>query len=242
MENFNEPEGQAASDNFCLPETEKNFLSSQSDWGELSNDDANYLQKKGMQTPEDLLHSYRELERAYSSKVTLPKDGDKKALQKFYSRLGMPESSEGFELSFEQEDEPFINTFKQACLDNNILPQSAQALYDWYAKNRAEQMTDAEQKWLKQSQAEMEEQQKEWGAKAPRQMEFMRRGIRLFAENDDDAVCRMEEALGTKRMMQIFSRLGEAVGEDSSVSFGKHQTENDAFDPVAYFREMFHDC
>lgn len=72
-------------------------------------------------------------------------------------------------------------------------------------------------------------------------MEFMRRGIRLFAADDEDAVCRIEEALGTKRMMQIFSRLGEAVSEDNSVAFGGHNARGDTFDPVAYFKEMFKD-
>ena len=239
MVDINEPEGQATSDNFSVPECEQNFLSSQADWGEISADDLGYLKKKGMQKPADLLHSYRALEKAYSGRVSLPADGDKKSLQKLYSRLGMPDDCKGFELSFNKEDEPFLDTFKQACLENNILPQSAQAIYDWYAKQRAVETADAEEKWLKQSQAEMEEQKREWGAKTPRQMELMRRGIRLFAADDEDAVCRMEEALGTKRMMQIFSRLGEAVSEDNAVAFGGGRKAVDEFDPVAYFKEMF---
>lgn len=241
MENFNEPEVQATSDNFSLPGCEQDGLSSQADWGQLSDDDAGYLQKKGMHSPSELLHSYRELEKAYSSRIALPKDGDKKSVQKFYSHLGMPENCEGFELSFDEEDKPFMDTFKQACLENNILPQSAQALYDWYTSHRSAQVADAEEKWLQQSQAEMEEQKREWGVYAPRQMELMRRGIRLFAEDDEDAVCRIEEALGTKRTMQIFSRLGEAVSEDNSVGFGGYNAREDTFDPVAYFKEMFHD-
>lgn len=241
MVDFNKPEVQATSDNFSQPENEQNFLSSQADWGELCNDDAGYLKKKGMQTPADLLHSYRELEKAYSSRVSIPADGDKKSLQKLYSRLGMPDDSEEFKLSFAKEDEPFLETYKKACMENNILPQSAQAIYDWYIEHRATETADAEQKWLKQSQAEMEEQKREWGAKTPRQMEFLRRGIRLFAADDDEAVCQIEEALGTKRMMQIFSRLGEAVSEDNAVAFGKGAHTEDTFDPVAYFREMFHD-
>ena len=121
MMNFNEPETQAVSDNFLMPETKQDGLSPQSEWGELSGNDVSYLQKKGMQSPADLLHSYRELEKAYSSRVALPKDGDEKGLQKLYSHLGMPDKSDDFKLSFDEKDEPFIVTFKEECLKNNIL-------------------------------------------------------------------------------------------------------------------------
>ena len=243
MDDILEPEKQAVSDNFCVPEkqNEQDFLSPQSEWGKISVEEVSYLEKKGMKTPAELLHSYRELEKAYSSRIAIPKDGDKEAFQKLYSRLGMPEDTTGFKLNFTIEDEAFGESFKQACLQNNILPQSAQALYDWYVENRTMQQTEEEQKWLEQSQAEMEEQQREWGAKAQRNTELMKRGIRLFSQDDEDAVVRMEEALGTKRMMQIFCRLGEAISEDNPISFGAIQNSDEKFDPVAFFREMFHD-
>ena len=93
MRNFNRPEGQTTSDNFLASEIEKDFLRAQAGWGELSAEEQAYLDNKGFKSPADLLRSYRELERAFSSKVTLPKDGDKKGLDKLYSRLGMPEDS-----------------------------------------------------------------------------------------------------------------------------------------------------
>ncbi|MBR2273259.1 MAG: hypothetical protein IJ864_00260 [Alphaproteobacteria bacterium] len=240
-----EPEMQAVSDNLVKPENikEQDDYSPQSYWGNLSDDDEDYLNKKGVKSPTDLLHSYRELERAYSSRVALPRDGDKEALRKFYSKLGMPNDCKTYEVDLAEEDLAFGDAFKQTCLENNILPQSAQALYDWYVKNRAEQEADVEQQQYEQSQAEMNEQLREWGNTATQNTELMKRGIRLFVgdsdEDGDDTIARMEEALGTKRMMKLFCRLGNAVGEDNSVSFKCNAQGNDAFDSVAFFREMF---
>lgn len=117
MGNFNRPEGQTTSDNFLKSEIEKDFLRAQSGWGELSEEELAYLGKKGLKTPADLLRSYRELERAYSSKVSLPKDGDKKGFDKLYSRLGMPHDCTGFDICFAAEDREDGEAFKQVCLE-----------------------------------------------------------------------------------------------------------------------------
>jgi len=237
MENFDKPEGQTTSDNFLASEMKKDFLRAQSGWGELGAEEEGYLGKKGFKTPGELLKSYRELERAYSSRVALPKDGDKEAFSKLYSRLGMPEDSKGFNIEFADEDKEIGEAFKEACLQNNILPQSAKGLYEWFVKNRSEAMQKAEADWAENSQREMEEVKAAWGVNGTRNMELMKRGIRLFAE-DDDAVEAIEEALGTKRMMETFCRLGEAIAEDNPVSFGRG-AKSEQFDAVEYFREMF---
>lgn len=241
MENFDKPEGQTTSDNFLKSEIEKDFLRAQSGWGELSVEDEKYLGKKGFETPSQLLKSYRELERAYSSKISLPKDGDKEAFDKLYSRLGMPEDTSGFDIEFADEDKEFGDSFKQACLENNILPEAAKGLYDWYVKNRSEQTGKCEEERINRSFMEMEEQKKAWGAKAYRNMELMKRGIRLIAGDDEEVIGGIEGALGTRRMMEVFARLGEAVSEDNPVGFGCGVKTGESFDPVEYFREMFHD-
>jgi len=241
MENLFEPEGQTTSDNFSMSENE-NFISTpQSDWGGLSADDNAYLSKKGLKSPADLLHSYRALEKAYSSKFSLPKDGDEEGFQKLYSRLGMPGDTASYELNFDEEDKPFLEEFKEACLKNNVLPKSAQGLYDWFVNNRKSQNQKNEQNWLDQSAIEMTEQQSEWGAQSVRNMELMRRGIRLFVQDDDSAVDDIERALGTKKMMQVFCRLGEAVSEDNPISFGNGAKRTDTFNLVEHFKEMFND-
>lgn len=239
MGNFNKPEGQTLSDNFLASEIEKDFLRAQSGWGELSAEDEAYLGKKGLKTPTDLLKSYRALERSYSSKVSLPKDGDKEGFYKLYSRLGMPEDCDGFDISFADEDKDVGEKFKQACLDNNILPESAKGIYDWFVQNRKEMIEKSEKDWAEQSKREMEDMKRLWGAKASRNLELMKRGIRMFSGDDIGVVSDIESALGTKRAMETFCRLGEAISEDSAVSFGKRARKDDDWDIVEYFNSMF---
>ena len=243
MENILKPEEETASDNFFMSD-ETSFKEddrTQSCWGELSTDEQNYLDKKGMKTPVELLRSYRALEKAFSSKISLPKDGDEDALNKLFVRLGMPEKSDDFEISFIKEDEKFLNDFKKVCHENHIMPKSAQKLYDWFVKNREEETISYETEALNQSKTEMEEQKNEWGEKSVRNMELMKRGIRLFLGDEADEISKIERALGTRKTMQIFMKLGEAISEDNPVSFGFQNSSNDVFDSKAFYREMFHD-
>lgn len=240
MGNFDKPEGQTTSDNFLASEIEKDFLRSQSGWGDISPEEQGYIGKKGFKTPAELLKSYRELEKAYSSKISLPKDGDKDAFDKLYSRLGMPQDSSGFDIDFADEDKEDGEKFKQVCLENNILPQAAKALYLWFTKNRDEAMANYSAQWHENSNREMKEVQQSWGAKAPRNMELMKRGIRLFAE-DSDVLDAIEHAVGTKKLMETFYRLGDAISEDNPVSFGRNAEKNKSWSAVEYFREMFND-
>lgn len=240
MVKFNKPEGQTTSDNFLKSEIEKDFLRAQSGWGEVSDIDVAYISNKGFKTPADLLKSYRELERAYSSKISIPKDGDKEGFSKLYSKLGMPNDLDGFDIEFQDDDKELGGQFKQVCLENNILPQSAKALYDWFVKSRDETEEKINQSWEDKSFTEMKEVEQEWGAKAKQNIELMKRGIRLVSD-DENVIENMEKALGTRQMMETFCRLGEAVSEDNPVSFGKRGKSSDDFSPVEYFREMFND-
>lgn len=241
MEIFDKPEGQTTSDNLTTSEINEGFLRSQSGWGELSAEDEGYLGKKGFKTPAELLKSYRELEKGFSSRVALPKDGDKKALDKLYSRLGMPEDSSGFDIRFAEEDKEFGEAFKQACLKNNILPQSAKGIYEWFVQNRSEMTEKRDTEWAENSAREMEDMKRDWGVKANRNMALMKRGVRLFTENDDEAVFDIEQALGTKRTMEIFYRLGEAISEDNPVSFGQGMKSSEEWNALEYYRKMFND-
>lgn len=241
MENFNKPEGQTTSDNFLKSEIEKDFFRAQSGWGAVSDDDFSYIDKKGFKTPQDLLKSYRELERAYSSKVSIPKDGDKEGFSKLYMKLGMPQDKDSFEIDFLDEDKEIGEQFKVICLENNILPQSAQAMYKWFVDFRTDMEKKSAQKWAENSSKELCEMKQEWGKDANRNMELVRRGIRVFSD-DTDVIENMEKALGTKQMMKAFMNVGQALSEDNPVTFrGERNVSKNEWSSLEYFKEMFND-
>jgi hypothetical protein len=240
MENFNKPEGQTTSDNFVVSETDIDSFEPQSLWGKLSLQDENYLSKKGLKTPVELLKSYRELEKAFSSKISIPKDGDKEALDKLYSRLGMPNDVNGFEIEFLPEDLELGGKFKEVCLQNNILTEAASKLYDWFVKSRNETIEKLENEREENSRRERDEKMDMWGAKATRNTEFLRRGLRLVGD-DFEVVDAIEQVLGTAKMMDIFCRLGEALSEDNPVSFGSRIKSKDDETLLDYFREVFNE-
>ena len=151
----------------------------------------------------------------------------------------MPQDCACFDVVFADEDKEDGEAFKQVCLENHILPQSAQAIYDWYVKHRDELNEKNETSWAENSLREMEEMKRTWGTRAQRNWELMKRGVRMFCD-DENTVAEIEKAIGTKRMMEVFCRLGEAISEDNPISFGRRR-KGDDWDAVEYFREMFND-
>ena len=86
----------------------------------------------------------------------------------------------------------------------------------------------------------MKEVEQEWGSNAKRNMEMMKRGIRMIS-SDENVIENMEHALGTKEMMKTCCRLGEALSEDNPIAFGNQSNGDDKWSMVEYFREMFND-
>lgn len=212
MENINESDNDLESGNSATGQQEQEETTSQSFTEQLSDDDKKLVGDKGWKTPSDMLKSYRELEKTFGTRVALPKDEDSEAWSNLYSKLGLPESADKYEI--EGVDENVKADIQQILFKNHVLPKDVKNLiadYTAFAQAQSEklkQQADALQK------KELDEVLTEWGDKSEANKETAKRGAKLLGLEEDDLQS-IENLIGTKKFLVAMLKLGEAISEDS---------------------------
>lgn len=121
--------------------------------GALNEDNSAWLANKGFKSNDDIVNSYRNLERQLGNSVTLPGDDAKpEDLAKFRSRLGVPDKPDGYELKLPDglpEQMPYpdedVAAFKGWAHEAGLTPKQAQAIHDKFVAKQAEALQGWEQ-------------------------------------------------------------------------------------------------
>lgn len=211
MENLNEPDVEATSDNSSTPQTEPANNTSQSSWEGFSEDDKKYIGDKGWKASSDMLKSYRELEKSYGTKISIPKDEDTEGWNKLYNKLGRPESADKYEF---EADEGIKSEAQKTFFELGLSSNQGSKLVEWFNNTSLAQKEALDKAYEEQSRKEKEEVMTSWGDNANKNSELMKRGAKLLSSEEEDWH-KVEVALGTKKFMQVMKALGESISEDS---------------------------
>lgn len=234
MENLNESDNDLESGNSATGQQEQDSTS-QSFTDNLSDDDKKLVGDKGWKTPSDMLKSYRELEKTFGTRVALPKDEDNDAWSNLYSKLGLPESADKYEL--EGVDENVKADLQQILFKNHVLPKDVKGLiadYNAFAQaqsDKLKQQTDALQK------KELDEVLADWGDKSEQNKEIAKRGSQLLGLEEDD-LHSIENLIGTKKFLISMLKLGEAISEDSIGSTARVGNKDEQLSLVEFYKQL----
>lgn len=235
MENLNESDDALESGNSATEQTNEE-ATSQSPWEGFAEEDTKFVGDKGWKTPSDMLKSYRELEKSYGNKVSLPKDEDAESWNNLYAKLGKPTSAEEYEL--EGVDDNIKANVQEILFKNNVLPKDVKGLikdYDDFIKAQQEKMLkDIEEK----SNQELEEVLDEWGDNRDKNAELAKRGAKLLGLTDEELTL-VERSVSTKKFMAAMLKLGEAISEDSiGTSTKATNTSEEPMGLVEWFKQI----
>jgi hypothetical protein len=133
--------------------------------GALNEDNSTWLANKGFKSNDDIVNSYRNLERQLGNAVTLPDETKPEEIQKFRAKLGVPDKPDGYELKLPDglpETMPYpdedVKAFREWAHDAGLTPKQAQALHDKFVGHQAQAMQGWQQQLterLTQTQAEL---------------------------------------------------------------------------------------
>jgi len=174
-----------------------------------------FVEKKGWKSPVDLVGSYQNLEKLLGGeKVPVPKGPeDKAAYDLMFKALGRPDSADGYGLDKREGIDPQLaKAAGDAFHGLGLSSQQAQGLLDWFDSQGKTAQQAAEERFAQESQVEFQQVQREWGKEFDTKAEFGRRAARQFGI-DQDMAKGIERAIGTKRMMDLFSKIGESFNE-----------------------------
>lgn len=197
------------------------------DWlAGLPPEDWGLAEAKGWKGPADVLKSYRNLEGFMGADkagrgLVLPRDAeDKEGFEAVYKALGRPDSPEGYEINNWLGDGGGLE------INPGFMEAMAGAMHGaGLSTGQARQLTEVWQKTIGSMLAAEHEAYEDEIQAVTREvsssaLESARRGLRAFGLADEErreVGQAIEKALGPRRAVELFARLGARFGEDRPV-------------------------
>lgn len=182
-----------------------------SEW--VSDEYKSFADNKGWKNSDDVLKSYVNLEKQIGQdRVALPNEGDDVAEWEGWSKLGTPETADGYELNvpqgYEEYSSDLSDWFRQEAHAAKVPASMAQRLHDAYVQR----MMDGQSNSVLDQQRQFEdwgnEIKKEYGTAYDEKVGMARRAVRAFgSDNLSDML--NDTGLGNHpEMIRAFAKIG----------------------------------
>lgn len=164
----------------------------------------------------DLAKSYAALEKKMGNSVNIPGEGaTEEEVKAFYSKLGVPESAEGYSVKDEN-----AKNFLTLAYNNNLTDSQAKALYEGMSKI-GEEAAKASAEQIKAMAMNTDKLLKEeWGQDYSKNLEYLKRGIADYGGNALGAKLKASGLLYDADIVKMFASLGRANSESVAITKG----------------------
>jgi hypothetical protein len=189
-----------------------------------------WAQAKGWKDPLAAVESNYNLERLIGldragRTVVLPReDAPPEEVQAFRSRLGVPESAEGYALPLPEGAPPeFARNAAQWMHEAGVPAKAAAQLAQRWNAHVAESQAAADQAYQVESHAQVAVLKSEWGSGFDANAEHARRAALHFLPGEDAAaraqqMDKVERALGSAEFLRFMANVGRGISEHALVS------------------------
>lgn len=174
-----------------------------------------YLQNKGWKDPGELAVGYRNLEKLVGQdKLVMPKgDSDAEGWNRVYEALGRPKTADDYKLPVpEGQTGDFAKQAAAKFHELGISGKQATALAEWWNSTQGGALEQHQAQLAQRTEAEINSLKSEWGQAWDENVELGRRAAREFGLANDKLTA-IENAIGTKELMQLMSRIGRGLTE-----------------------------
>jgi hypothetical protein len=192
-----------------------------STWTEgLGEDAMGYVENKGWTGAEQMLDSYRNLEKSMGAPADqllhLPKtEEDTDGWNAVYAKMGRPETAEGYELTGPDMPEGALDLtpdLREWAHEAGLSQQQTASIYERYNSRLGELVTEQEQQIEEQAAADEAALKKEWGSAWDENLAAATRFRQRFGI-DDATVSKLEQALGLRGVLELSAQIGRGLGE-----------------------------
>jgi hypothetical protein len=190
-----------------------------------------WVEAKGFKDPLAVAESAYHLEKLIGfdragRTVVLPKDdASPEEISAFRSKLGVPETPDGYKLPVPQgQSDAFAKTAAAWMHEAGLTPKQAEAVAARWNEFQGTAAKAQAEALAKQGEADIGNLRGEWGAAFDKNLEFSKRAAAQFIEGTPDqrgeVLTKIEQAIGTGAMLKLFARIGEGLGEHRMVQNG----------------------
>lgn len=153
----------------------------------------------------------------------LPEEGDAEGWAQVYAKLGRPESADGYELTVpEGDDGAFLKTTSEWMHKAGLNKQQAHALATEWNTFQAQQVEQQQAAIQQQLETDIAAVKQEWGAEFDAKKAVMSQAVNTFAPPEFIEMLDKSGLINSPVIAKMFLKIGEAIGEDKSVSVPKN--------------------
>jgi hypothetical protein len=174
---------------------------------------------KGWRSPEDAVRSYMNLERQFGGdRLVVPQmDSSDDEWQRFWGRLGRPDSPDGYELAPPMDGFPYhpaqAEWFRGVAHGAGLTGDQASTLHDAYIDRCRAQIAEP---MADESEDSLSQVRKAWGAQFPTRMSEARRALGAYVIEDAELGA-IADRIGDVALMNLLAKIGRSLGEDTLV-------------------------
>lgn len=187
---------------------------------DLGEDAQGYVENKGWTGAEQMLDSYRNLEKSIGVPADqilhMPKNAeDTEGWNSVYNRLGRPETAEEYQLTGPEVPEGTVDLtgdLKEWAHEAGLSQQQAALIYEKYNGRLGEVAAEQQQYLDEAAQAEEVALKKEWGPAWDENIAAATRFRQRFGI-DDATIDKLEQALGLRGVLELTAQIGRGLGE-----------------------------
>lgn len=173
-------------------------------------------------SPADLAVAHVNLSKMLGNRVEVPTDQTPpEQAQVFWSKLGVPESPEGYEAPKLPEgytlDTGMVDGFRKVALDAKITKSGADKLMSWYVEQELIRQTSLQAEFAQEKEEGMKALRNEWGAAADQNIGLCQRVVAQFGGADFQAALNETGAGNDPRVVKFLAKIGRVMAEDGLV-------------------------
>lgn len=181
-----------------------------------------YIANKGFKDPSMLLDSYINLEKLrgvpQERLLKLPEAADSPEWGQVWSKLGRPDSPEGYGIEVPEKADPeFYNWAKSAFHKLNFTKDQATNLLTEFSQYSEGVKLTAQEKYKQQVSEQELALKKEWGAAYHQNIAVAQEAVKKFGV-PAEAVDALEKTLGFDGVMKFLSNIGSKLGESRFIA------------------------
>lgn len=202
-----------------------------------------YVANKGWKSAVDMLTSYQTLESKFGAdKVAIPKEGDVEGEKAFRAKMGVPDAADKYEIKLPEGasvDADFLKTAKGWMHEAGLTPKQAQIVASRWNDHASAILKDGAAAKLRASEDGLNDLVKEWGGKADEHKAASQRAFKAVmkpAGMEAADLDKIEDAIGTAKMMKMFAHFGGMIAEARFIDGGTSAAEQ--FTPEAARAEI----
>lgn len=190
----------------------------------FDSDTIGWLENKGFENAQAAVTSQRELEGKLGGSPEMlqkwPESDDKEGFEGIFRRLGKPEDVGGYKFEFEEGaeiDKDTLEWFKGAALSHNMTNDQAQGVMSAWNTEVARLQEEQAKALEVRDHTEQVELENQWGTKCAERLDYGHRAM-LALGLEEDAINKIQDALGPKALAEFAAKMADTMGEDSIAS------------------------